>query len=157
MINEVWALLAAAGVAFVPVLELRAGIPIGMALGLSALPATAAAVVGNVLQIWVAMAAVTFAHRHCCRLPRVRLWLESTEARLQHHLPLIRRWGWLGLTIFVLLPLPGTGVWGGVVVARLLSLPAGGTWVGLTLGVVAAGAAWGLGAHGVFAAIRLLW
>jgi uncharacterized membrane protein len=156
MMIKAWAILATLGVSFVPGLELRLGIPVGMALGLSTRWAVVTAILGNLLQIQLAVLVVAFGYRYCLRSPRVKVWLEKTEAQVGRHGGMIRRWGWLGLAAFVLLPLPGTGVWGGVVVARLLGLQPLALWSGLSLGVALSGLLIGAGAHGLRSLISSL-
>lgn len=156
MSGELLAVLATFGVALVPVLELRAGIPVGMALGLPTIAATATAVLGNIVQIKLAMLVIAWAYRWLVRFPRIGRWVADTEIKVRPHAALIERWGWVGLALFVLLPLPGTGVWGGVLVSRLLGLGLGAVWMGLALGVALSGTVIGLGAHGALTAFRFL-
>jgi uncharacterized membrane protein len=155
--NLLVAVLATVGVSLMPGLEMKGGIPVGMAMGLSAPVAAAAAVAGTLLQIPLAFWAVAAAYRRFARLPRVRQWLERTEDRAGRHAALIRRWGWLGLAAFVVTPLPASGVWGGVVLARLLGLAPGLVWLGLGVGIGLSGALYGLASHGAFTAARLFW
>jgi len=154
--NPLLAMLATLAVSTIPLLELRAGIPLGVALGLPTPTATFLGILGNVLQIQVAIVAVAWGYRQCARYGRVRNWLDRTERQIARYRPLIRRWGWLGLTAFVLLPLPGTGVWGGVVLSRLLGLGTAPLWLGLSLGIAASGLLFGLGTHGALWAISWL-
>ena len=153
--NPMIAMLIAFAVSMIPMLELRAGIPVGVALGLPTPTATIVGIVGNILQIQIAVVAVAWAYRQCARYPRIRGWITKTEAQIDRHKRLVQRWGWLGLTAFVLLPLPGTGVWGGVVLARLLGLGARPVWIGLSLGIAASGLIFGLGTHGTVSVINL--
>jgi len=157
MKHLLWALVATFATSLIPGLELRAGIPVGLALGLPAPLTTAVATGGNILQIRVAMAAVAWAYDHAARLPAAQRWLVKSEQQVERHGPLIRRWGWLGLAGFVLLPFPGTGVWGGVVLARLLQVPAASAWLGIALGVLCSGLLWGLGFYGGYSLFRLFW
>lgn len=132
----------------VPGLELRAGIPTGVALGLPIPLAVTVSVIGNILQIIAALYLIEWAYRHAARFPRVQRWLIKTETQVQRHRSLIQRFGWIGLAAFVLLPLPGTGAWGGAVLARLLQLSVWGIWMGLSLGIVLSGILVGAGIHG---------
>ncbi|NJE84253.1 ligand-binding protein SH3 [Thermococcus sp. CX2] len=68
-------------------------------------------------------------------LDKLMLWLEKTplekiarlylyyveRVRKKAH-PYVERWGFLGLTIFVAIPLPGTGIWTGALAAYLLGI-----------------------------------
>jgi uncharacterized membrane protein len=153
--NHLVALLLTFLASMLPVLELRAGIPMGIAMGLPALPATLAGILGNTVQIYLAVVVIGWAYRMSRRIPRVARWLGKTEQQVGKHTKFIQRWGWIGLAIFVGLPLPGSGVWGGVVLSRLLGLTGGPLWAGLSVGVAIAGAVMGLASHGTFALIRL--
>jgi uncharacterized membrane protein len=144
-----WASAATFAASLIPGLELRVGIPTGLAMGLPTLTAVAVAVIGNTLQVPIALHLVDWAYRNAGRFPRVQAWLQKTERQLARHQALIRRWGWIGLAAFVLLPLPATGVFGGVVLSRLLRIPALGIWSGIGLGIALSGAIFGLGAHGL--------
>lgn len=147
MDNTWTAALAAFATSLVPLLELRAGIPVGLAMGLSPEAATAAAVAGNVLQIPVARVLVDRGYQEAGRFPKIQRWLEKTESQVMRYKPMIRRWGWLGLIAFVMLPMPGTGVWGGAVLARLLLLPVSSLWLGV---------GFGLGISGVLLTLSIL-
>lgn len=148
MIGRSWAILATFSASLVPGLELRAGIPAGIALGLPTETAVLVAIAGNTLQIPLAIWVTDRARAHAERLPRMQGWLARTEAQVSRHQMLIRRFGWIGLAAFVLLPLPGTGVWGGVVLGRLLQVPTAGVWSGVSLGIALSGLVFGLTAHG---------
>lgn len=155
MRNPVAAVLLAAAASLIPGLELRVGIPTGIALGLSSGAAITAATIGNCLQIPIAYVVVNWLYRHAGRVPFLHRWLLKTEGQVQRHRPLINRWGWIGLAIFVILPLPATGVWGGMVLGRLLHMARTPVLAGLVLGMIASGLIWGLGFHGAFSLFDL--
>lgn len=136
------------GASLVPGLELRAGIPTGVALGLPIPVAVAVSVIGNMLQIVMALYLIELTYRNASRFPRIQRWLKQTEEQVGRHRTLIRRYGWIGLAAFVLLPLPGTGAWGGAVLARLLQVSAVGVWLGLSLGIALSGVLVGAAVHG---------
>lgn len=156
MPDTVLAFLATFGVSMVPVLELRAGIPLGVALGLPPAVATAAGILGNIAQIQMALVTVAMARRYGDRIPRLRRWLERTERQVAVHSRLLNRYGWIGLALFVLLPLPATGVWGGAVLSCLLQLRAGPTWLGLGTGIALSGILFGLGVTGALSGLEWL-
>jgi uncharacterized membrane protein len=151
------AIVATILISSIPGLELRAGIPVGVAMGLSTPTAIAVGTLGNALQIPVALVVVAWAYRHMHRFPRVHKWVTQTEAKIDRHKKLIARWGWLGLAFFVVLPLPGTGVWGGVVLARLLHMARLPIYLGLVLGLSISAIVFGLGTHGAFSVVRAIW
>ena len=80
-------------------------------------------------------------------IDRLMLWLEGTFLRKVAHLyiyyvervrkkahPYVEKWGFIGLTIFVAIPLPGTGVWTGALAAYLLAIEKRQTVPALILG-----------------------
>lgn len=136
------------GTSLVPGLELRAAIPTGVALGLPMPVAVVVSVIGNMMQIAMALYLIERVYRHAARFPRVQRWLRRTEEQVGQHRVLIRRYGWIGLAAFVLLPLPGTGAWGGAVLARLFQVSATGIWLGISLGIAISGVLVGAIVHG---------
>jgi uncharacterized membrane protein len=52
----------------------------------------------------------------------------------------VEKWGWLGVAVFVAIPLPMTGAWTGVLGAWVLGVPKGKTLLAVILGVIVAGA-----------------
>lgn len=152
--DQLLAVLAAFGVGFTPMLELRFGILIG--LGMDGPPGAVipAAVIGNILQLFLALPAIRWADQYGRRWARVGAWLERVEAGASKHRHWLVRYGWLGLIVFVVLPLPGTGVWGGTIVGRLLRMSERTLWMGLASGVAVSGALFGLGSWGVFSAVE---
>ncbi len=153
--QEYWlGIFATFGASLVPGLDLRIGIPVGAALGVPVGWAAAAATVGNVLQIGLIAALVDLVYTRAARWPKLHAWLKRAEGQAQRYERWIRRYGWLGLLLFVIVPLPGTGVVGGVVLARLLRMPAMTMWTAISVAVTLTGLVFGLGAHGTMRLIR---
>ena len=80
-------------------------------------------------------------------IDRLMLWLEGTFLRKVAHLylhyvervrkkahPYVEKWGFIGLTIFVAIPLPGTGIWTGALAAYILGIDKRQTVPALILG-----------------------
>ncbi len=80
-------------------------------------------------------------------IDRIMLWLEGTPLMKIAHLylyyvervrkkahPYVEKWGFIGLTIFVAIPLPGTGIWTGALAAYLLGIEKRQTVPALILG-----------------------
>ena len=51
----------------------------------------------------------------------------------------VEKWGWLGVAVFVAIPLPVTGAWTGTLGAWVLGLRKGRTFLAVVLGVICAG------------------
>ena len=80
-------------------------------------------------------------------IDRFMLWLEKTPLRKVAHLylyyiervrkkahPYVEKWGFIGLTVFVAIPLPGTGVWTGALAAYIFAVEKRQTVPALILG-----------------------
>lgn len=123
----------------VPVLELRAAIPYGVANGLSPLAALGTAVLGNLVP---APLIILFIRRIFSWLKtknRVRRLIERLEQRAARKSELVQKYAWLGLCLLVAIPLPGTGAWTGALVAALMNMRLKRAMPAICLGVVIAG------------------
>ncbi len=110
-------------ISMVPVVELRLGLPYGIALGLDYPLALAAALLGNMVPVPFIIVYIqrifAWLRRHWGALENVITRLEK-KAHLKGET--VRKYGPLGLLIFVAIPLPGTGAWTGALVAALLNM-----------------------------------
>ncbi|MDR1986218.1 MAG: small multi-drug export protein [Treponema sp.] len=126
---------------FLPISELRGGIPFAIASGLPWYWAYPFAVAINALvapACWLFLSTL-----HKCLL--VMAWYRNffdrfvERARLKLHKG-VRKWGWLGIAAFVAIPLPVTGAWTGTLGAWVLGISKGKTMIAVILGVMTAGA-----------------
>jgi len=110
-------------VSMLPVVELRGGIPFGVAHGLPLPMAVLAAVVGNMLPVPFL---ILFTRRVFEWLRRHIPWLEGFIRRLERKAEskkeLVQRYQFWGLLVLVAVPLPGTGAWTGALVAAVMDL-----------------------------------
>ena len=108
-------------VSMLPIIELRGGIPFGVALGLNPWAAFAASVVGNLLPLPFIVVYIRriflWMRRH---MPRLNALVDKMEKKAHLKGRKVTRYKYLGLMIFVAIPLPGTGGWTGALVAAFL-------------------------------------
>lgn len=146
----IWTVL----VSMVPVVELRGGIPFGTAAGLPVWLAYLAAVIGNIIPapfIIVYIRRVFQWMRR--RLPRFNGVVDALERKAHLKGTTVNRYKYLGLAIFVAIPLPGTGAWTGALVAAFLDMPLRRAMPSIAAGVLVAGLAISLLTFGVTAII----
>ena len=127
-------------VSMVPVIELRGGLPIGVAMGLPLWVAFVAAVIGNMMPvpfIILFVRRVFFWIRQ--KLPRLHHFIDKLERRAEDKQELILKYKTWGLLILVAIPLPGTGAWTGALVAALMDLRMKKALPAIFGGVVVAG------------------
>ena len=127
-------------VSMIPIIELRGGIPFGVALGLPYELAFPSAVIGNILP---APFIIVLGRRIANWLRGTRffgpkiIWLER-RAHLKGRL--VRKYRLAGLVILVGIPLPGTGAWTGALVASVLDIRMRHALPAIFLGLVIAAA-----------------
>lgn len=143
--------------ALLPVSELRGAIPWAVAHGMPLWQAALLAASCNALAAPLAWAFLETVHRSLYRVGSyARLFdHEVTRARAKIHAH-VRRWGYLGLLLFVAVPLPMTGVWSGTLGAWVLGLDRTKTLLALAGGVAISALLVSLGVGAVTIAVDAL-
>ena len=106
----------------VPVLELRAAIPVGATLGLEWVANYLICVIGNMIPVPFILLFIRHVLEWMKKVPhlnKIAIWVEN---KAQKNTPKVQKYASLGLLIFVALPLPGTGAWTGTLAASLLNM-----------------------------------
>ena len=106
----------------VPLIELRGAIPIGAALEMPWVANFLVSIAGNMLPvpfILLFIRRILAWMKTTKHLSKIALWLEKKAAK---NTAKVMKYASLGLTIFVGIPLPGTGAWTGALVAALLDM-----------------------------------
>lgn len=126
-------------VSMVPIIELRVGLPIGVALGLPYPVAFVAAVIGNILPAPFIVVYIRrifqWMRRH---IPRLDGLVDSLERKAHLKGQKVSKYKYLGLLLFVAIPLPGTGAWTGSLAAAFLDMPLRKALPSIILGVLLA-------------------
>ncbi len=123
-----------------PILELRGGLIAASLMDAPMIPSFIVCFIGNVLPIpfilWFITAIFEFLKRKGNFLGRL---VEKLEAKANSKKDQIERLKYLGLVLFVGIPLPGTGAWTGCLIAALLGMDKKKSCVAAIIGVVMAG------------------
>lgn len=147
-------LLLLIGITIVPAIELRGSIPVGLARHLHPAWVVAVAVAANCLIIPPAFLVLDLTYdRWLSRFGIIRRQVDRVRRAGTR---LVERYELLGLTLFVAVPLPGTGAYSGVLLAWLLGMRRQASMLAIAAGVVIAGIAVLLIASGVLAGLRWL-
>lgn len=127
-------------VSMIPVVELRGGIPFGVAAGLPVWAAYLAAVIGNLLPVPFIVVYIRrvfqFMRQH---MPRLNSVVDKMEQKAHLKSASVLKYQYLGLAIFVAIPLPGTGAWTGALVAAFLDMRLKKAMPSIVGGVLSAG------------------
>ena len=132
---------------FMPISELRGAIPFAVAHGVPWYWAYLFAVVLNALVApvcWIFLATVHKLLYGASEDKGFRWYknlfnrfVEKARNKLSDK---IEKWGWLGIAVFVAIPLPITGAWTGTLGAWILGVSKKRTMAAVVLGVIVAGA-----------------
>lgn len=99
-------------------------IPLGLALGLPVPTVLLLSYIGNLIPVPFILLGIGWVMNRLRQIPAIHAWLEDKAAKGGDKLhDSMQKWGWLGLLIFVAIPLPGTGAWTGALAASVLRLP----------------------------------
>jgi uncharacterized membrane protein len=139
-------ILITAFLSFMPISELRGAIPFAIANGIHWYWAYLFAVILNALVApicWIFLATVHKLLYGASPEKGIRWYknifdrfVEKTRNKLSAG---VEKWGWLGIAVFVAIPLPITGAWTGTIGAWVLGVSKKRTMIAVTLGVIIAG------------------
>ncbi|MDR2758475.1 MAG: small multi-drug export protein [Spirochaetaceae bacterium] len=133
-------LLWTAFLSFLPISELRGGIPFALAKGIPWYWAYPFAAGINILAAPACWIFLSTLHKVFLKMTWYRrlfgCFVERARVKLKEG---VEKWGWLGIAAFVAVPLPITGAWTGTLGAWVLGMGKGRTIAAVSLGVLAAG------------------
>ncbi len=124
-------------ISLMPILELRGGLIAAALLDLAPIPSYIISIVGNLLPIpfillfinkilgWMRKSKVKFFNS-------IVNWLDG---KVEKHKSQIEKYGYLGIVLFVGIPLPGTGAWTGTLIASVLEMDRKKTFLATIVGV----------------------
>lgn len=140
----------------VPVLELRAAIPVGATLGLEWVANYLICVIGNMIPVPFILLFIRHVLEWMKKVPhlnKIAIWVEN---KAQKNTPKVQKYASLGLLIFVALPLPGTGAWTGALVAAMLDMRMKYAIPSIFCGVLIAGLIISLASYGLVSFLTFL-
>ena len=110
-------------VSMLPIIELRGGIPFGVALGLPYYLAFPAAVLGNVIPAPFIIVYIRRIFMWMRRyMPKLNNMVDKLERKAHLKGQKVSKYKYIGLWLFVAIPLPGTGAWTGCLAAAFLDM-----------------------------------
>ena len=123
-----------------PILELRGGLIAATLLGVKPIIAYIVSIIGNTLPVpfillfitkvidWMEKSKVKW-------MKRVAKWLRNKAHKNKEK---IEKYGYLGLVLFVGIPLPGTGAWTGCLVASVFDMDRKKSFLAVMTGIIMA-------------------
>ena len=132
-------------ISMVPLIELRAAIPYGLALAeqfaLSPLLIYIVAIIGNCLPVPFILFFIRkiLAWMQTSRVGFFRKVATFVVEKGERGFARVQKYATVGLFLFVAIPLPGTGAWTGSLVASMINMPFKKSMLSVFAGVLAAG------------------
>ena len=127
-------------VSMLPIIELRGGLPFGVALGLPYHLAFPAAVIGNLIPAPFIIVYIRRIFKLMRRyMPKLNNLVDKLEKKAHLKGKQVQKYQYLGLWLFVAIPLPGTGAWTGSLAAAFLDMRLKKAMPAVVLGVLTAG------------------
>lgn len=127
-------------IAMMPVLELRASIPYGLAVGLGMKKTIILSICGNIVPIIPTLFLLEPVVNLSCKWGPFKKFFDWLFLRTRAKADIIEKYEALGLAIFVGIPLPGTGAWTGCIAASLFKMRFRYAFLSITAGVLIAAA-----------------
>lgn len=125
-------------VSMLPILELRGSLLAAGFLQMEFLSTYIIAVIGNMLPIPFILLFIDKIFSYL-KKTRMKGFVEKLENKALSKSDQIRKYGYIGLFLFVAIPLPGTGAWTGSLIAALLRMKIKDALLWIFLGVLTAG------------------
>ncbi len=134
------AIINAIILSLLPIAELRGGIPLALASGVNPVTAYFVCVIANIFVIPLVFIFLGTLHRIFMIIPIYKRtfekFLERTRKKVRKK---IEKYGYIGLTLFVTIPLPITGAYTGTLAAWFFGMKKLKSFLAISLGVVIAG------------------
>ena len=144
-------------VSMLPILELRAAIPIGFALDMNIFECYLISVIGNLLPIPLILIFIKKILEYMSH-SKIKLFNKVSNkliTKADKRSDSVNRYSLFGLFLFVAIPLPGTGAWTGALIASLLGMRFKKSFISIVCGVLCAGLIMTLATYGVVSIFKI--
>jgi len=108
--------------AAIPIIEVKGAIPVGIALGMTPIHASLLAFLGSIIPVPIILFTIRPIFNYLKKTKTFKKMINKLIHNSMNKSENVKKYGYLGLFIFVAIPLPGTGVWTGSLIASLLDL-----------------------------------
>jgi len=140
-------------ISLMPILELRGGLLAASLLHIEFLRAVGICILGNILPIPIVLLfleKVLYLLGKWSVTKKIVTWLEKKVDSKREQ---IDKYGYLGLIIFVGIPLPGTGAWTGSLLAVMLGLNKKKSFICILIGVLLAAIIMSIVSYGILGSL----
>lgn len=125
-------------ISMLPILELRGGLLAASILNLDFIPGFIISILGNILPIPIVLLFLDKILRWLEKYKVTKNFVKKLENKILSKKKQIEKYGYIGLILFVGIPLPGTGAWTGSALAVLLNMDKKKSFLYIILGIILA-------------------
>lgn len=136
-------------ISLMPILELRGGLLAASLLHVEFVKAVVICVIGNLLPIPIVLLFLEKVLEILAKWSVTKKIVTWLEKKVDSKREQIDKYGYLGLVLFVGIPLPGTGAWTGSLLAVMLGLDKKKSFVCILLGVILAAIIMSIVSYGI--------
>lgn len=126
-------------ISMMPILELRGGLIAATLLGLEGIPSFIICFLGNIIPVPFILWLITPIFDRMKKTKKLSALVDKLERKAMSKKEQIEKLQYLGLMLFIGIPLPGTGAWTGCLIAALLNMDKKKAMIASILGVIMAG------------------
>ena len=136
-------------ISMLPILELRGGLVAASLLNVDFLTGYIVSIIGNVLPIPIVLIFLEKIFDFLKKFKVSKKLVDKIEKKILSKKEQIDKYGYLGLLLFVGIPLPGTGAWTGSGLAVLLHMNRKKAFIYIILGVILASIIMSIFSYGI--------
>lgn len=125
-------------ISLLPILELRGGLLAASLLNVEPVVGYIICVIGNILPVPFILLLITPLFNRLKKTKLLSKFVDKIENKALSKKDQIDKYKYLGLVLFVGIPLPGTGAWTGSLIACLLNMDKKKSFIAIMLGVIMA-------------------
>lgn len=140
-------------ISMIPILELRGGLVAAFLLEVPMAVAVPVCIIGNIIPIPFIMLFIKQIFKWLKKISFFKKFIEKLETRAMNKSDSIKKYEFVGLMLFVGIPLPGTGAWTGSLIAALLEIDFKKAVLAELLGIVIATVIMLIGTYGLLGAL----
>lgn len=140
-------------VSMLPIVELRGGLIAASILHIDFIKAFIICFIGNILPVPFILLLIEKIFYLLKKWKPTKKLVTKIEKKTYKKKDQITKYGYLGLLLFVGIPLPGTGAWTGTLLAVLLNLDKKKSFIFISLGVLLAGIIMSIISYGILGQI----
>ena len=140
-------------ISMIPILELRGGLLVAFLIDVPITTAIPLCIIGNIIPIPFILLFIKQIFKWMKKISFFRKFIEKLETRAMNKSDSIKKYEFVGLMLFVGIPLPGTGAWTGSLIAALLEIDFKKAIIAELLGIIIATVIMSVGSYGLLGAL----